>query len=239
MTEVTLDGRVLVDRAAWTAARLEHLDAEKELTRQRDELSRRRRELPWFEITDEYAFTGLDGSTRTLAELFEGRSQLIVMHFMFGPGWPEGCPSCSFWADGYDGTLVHLQHRNTSFAVVSRAPIEELAAYRDRMGWEIPWWSSAGSSFNVDMGVSFDGDEGGRPYNFGTQDFGGDEAPGASVFVRSPDGRVFLTYLTFSRGLDMLNSTYHFLDLTPLGRDEDDLPWTMAWLHRHDAYPSS
>ncbi|MEO1063195.1 MAG: DUF899 domain-containing protein [Actinomycetota bacterium] len=229
----------VVDRAAWTAARLEHLAEEKELTRQRDELSRRRRELPWTEVTEAYRFTGPGGEQRDLGELFEGRSQLIVQHFMFGPGWGEGCPSCSFWADGLDGTQVHLAHRDTTLVLVSRAPIEELEAYRERMGWSLPWWSSHGTTFNEDFGVSFPAEaveDGTAAYNYGTQTFGGEEAPGISTFRRTDDGRIFLTYQTFSRGLDMLNATYHYLDLTSLGRDEDELPWSMAWLRRHDAY---
>jgi predicted dithiol-disulfide oxidoreductase (DUF899 family) len=229
----------VVDRETWRNARLDHLAEEKELTRRRDELSRRRRELPWTEVTEEYVFTGPGGQRRTLVELFDGRPQLIVQHFMFGPGWGEGCPSCSFWADGLDGTQVHLAHRNTSLVLISRAPIEELEAYRERMGWSLPWWSSAGTTFNEDFGVSFSAEqvaEGTAAYNFGTQSFAGEEAPGISAFRREGD-RVFLTYQTFSRGLDMMNATYHYLDLTSLGRDEDGLPWSMAWLQRHDAYP--
>ncbi len=229
----------VVDRDTWTQARLAHLAEEKELTRRRDELSRRRRELPWTEITEDYVFTGLGGERRSLADLFDGRPQLIVQHFMFGPGWEEGCPSCSFWADGLDGTQAHLAHRNTSVVLVSRAPIEELEAYRQRMGWSLPWWSSEGTTFNEDLGVSFTPEQvedGTAAYNYGTQTFGGEEAPGVSVFRRDDEGRVFLTYQTFSRGLDMLNATYHYLDLTSMGRDEDDLPWSMAWLRRHDAY---
>ncbi len=237
MTELTPPA--VVDRDEWVAAREAHMADEKAFTRQRDELSRQRRELPWTEITEEYEFEGPDG-VRTLAELFDGRGQLIVYHFMLGPGWEEGCPSCSFWADNYNGTEVHLAARDTTLVAISRAPLPEIEKYRTRMGWQFPWYSSADSSFNFDMGVSFRPDDieaGNAPYNFGTQQAGVDEMPGISVFARTDDGRVFLTYQTFSRGLDMLNGTYHMLDLTPKGRDEDDLPWSMAWLHRHDAYP--
>lgn len=230
----------IVDRDEWLQARIGHLQAEKEFTRRRDELSRERRALPWLEITEDYRFTGPNGPER-LTDLFAGRSQLIVYHFMFGPGWVEGCPSCSFWADNFDGIGVHLEHRDTTLVAISRAPLEEIEAYRSRMGWtSFNWLSSSGSGFNFDFAVSFTPDqlESGEPnYNFGTQAFGGDEAAGISVFHRDETGRVFLTYQSFSRGLDMLNGAYHWLDLTSKGRDEDDLGHTMEWLHRHDAYP--
>ncbi len=230
----------IVDHGTWRAARLAHLDAEKAFTRERDELSRQRRELPWFELTEEYSFDGPAGP-RTMAELFEGRSQLAVYHFMFGPGWVEGCPSCSFWADNYDGLGVHLAARDTTLITIARAPQPELAAYQGRMGWNFPWYSSAGNTFNFDMGVSFTPEDiaaGTANYNHGTQLPMGEETPGLSIFNRIDDDRVFLSYQTFSRGLDMMNTAYHILDLTPKGRDEDNLPWSMAWLHRHDAYPS-
>ena len=230
----------VVDRATWIASRLDHMESEKAFTRQRDELSRQRRELPWLEITEDYRFEGPDG-TRTLAELFAGNGQLLIYHFMFGPGWEEGCPSCSFWADNYNGTETHLAARDTTLVAVSRATLGEINAYKTRMGWDFPWYSSADSEFNFDMGVSFgaeDIDTGTTPYNFGTMGVYGDESPGISIFARTADDRVFLTYQTFARGLDMLNGAYHMLDLTPKGRDEGDLPWSMAWLHRHDAYPA-
>ncbi len=229
----------IVTPDAWRAARLAHLEAEKAFTRQRDELSRQRRSLPWVEVTEDYRFEGADGA-HTLSELFNGRSQLAVYHFMFGPGWDEGCPSCSFWADNYDGIGVHLEARDTTLVTIARAPFAELAAYQRRMGWSIPWFSSADTSFNFDMGVSFtpgDIEAGSARYNHGTQAPMGEESAGLSIFHRSDDDRVFLSYQTFSRGLDMVNGAYHLLDLTPKGRDEDELPWSMAWLHRHDAYP--
>lgn len=230
----------IVDTATWRTARLAHLDAEKAFTRQRDELSHQRRQLPWLELTNEYSFQG-PGGTRSMADLFEGRSQLAVYHFMFGPGWEEGCPSCSFWADGYNGIGEHLGARDTTLIAVASAPLPELAAYQERMGWTFPWYSSADSSFNSDMGVSFTTAEiadATARYNHGTQAPMGEESAGISIFNRTEDGRTFLSYQTFSRGLDMLNPAYHLLDLTPKGRDEDDLPWTMAWLHRRDAYPT-
>lgn len=234
-----LEDASVVDRDAWVAARLAHLEQEKVFTRQRDELSRQRRELPWLEITEDYRFEGPDGS-KTLADLFEGRGQLLVNHFMMGPGWEEGCPSCSFWADNYSGTEMHLAARDTTLVAISRATLPEIEKYKTRMGWGFPWYSSSESSFNFDMGVSFTEEQmaGSEPlYNYRTQQAFGDESPGISIFARSDDGRIFLTYQTFSRGLDMLNGTYHMLDLTPKGRDEQDLPYGMAWLHRHDQYP--
>jgi predicted dithiol-disulfide oxidoreductase (DUF899 family) len=230
----------IVDFDTWRTRSLEQLDAEKAFTRQRDELSRRRRSLPWVEVPGDYRFEGPDGE-RTLSELFEGRSQLAVYHFMFGPGWEEGCPSCSFWADSYEGIGVHLAARDTTLVTIGRAPLEELLAYKGRMGWTFPWYSSANSTFNYDLGVSFtpaDVADGTARYNHGTQVGFGEEAPGLSVFSRTDDGRVFLSYQTFSRGLDMINTAYQILDLTPKGRDEDTLEWSMAWLHRHDAYPA-
>jgi predicted dithiol-disulfide oxidoreductase (DUF899 family) len=241
MSDATVtDDHAVVDREEWIEARLRHMRAEKEFTRRRDELSEERRQLPWLEITEEYGFDGPDGE-QTLSDLFDGRNQLIVYHFMYGPGWEEGCPSCSYWADNYDGIAVHLEHRDTTLVTISRAPLNELSAYQQRMGWNFKWLSSSGNNFNFDMAVSFTPEqvESGDPiYNFGTQSFPGDEAPGISVFTRTDDGRIFLTYQTFSRGLDMVNGAYHMLDLTAKGRDEDGLPWTMAWLHRHDAYPT-
>jgi predicted dithiol-disulfide oxidoreductase (DUF899 family) len=238
--EVSRQNPVVVDRAGWLEARAAHLEAEKEFTRRRDELSRQRRRLPWLEITADYQFDGPTGPC-TLIDLFDGRGQLLVYHFMFGPGWDEGCPSCSFWADNYAGTEVHLAARDTTLIVVSRAPRAEFEPYRNRMGWTFPWYSSAGSTFNYDMGVSFTAEQvaaGEQAYNYGTIAPMGEECPGISIFATGDDGRVFLTYQTFARGLDMLNGAYHLLDLTPKGRDEDGLPYGMAWLHRRDQYPA-
>jgi predicted dithiol-disulfide oxidoreductase (DUF899 family) len=236
MTDTAPINRV-VDHAAWKAARITFMAREKEFTRQRDELSGARRELPWMEVSNEYLFDGDDGQ-RSLGDLFDGKNQLIVYHFMFGSGWVEGCPSCSFWADNYDGTEAHLRARDTALVTISRAPLPELQAYKARMGWSFPWLSSVGSEFNFDFGVSFTDEqaEAGDNYNFGTQTFGANEAPGISVFAKSDDGKVFLTYQTFARGLDMLNASYHMLDLTPKGRDEANLDHSMAWLRRHDDY---
>ena len=224
-------------REEWTAARLELLEREKELNRRRDELAAQRRRLPWVHVDEDYRFQGPDG-TRSLHDLFDGRGQLIVYHFMFGPDWDEGCPSCSFWADSFDGVLVHLAHRDTTLVAVSRAPYEVLAGYEERMGWHFPWYSSAGTSFNVDFGVSFTPEQqaSGAAYNFVPLDHPPDELPGISAFVTDASGAVFHTYSTYARGLDPVNSAYQLLDLTAHGRDEAGLPHSMAWLHRHDAY---
>lgn len=222
-------------REQWREARLALLDREKELNRLRDELAEQRRALPWVPVDKPYAFDGPDGRV-TLADLFDGCGQLIVYHFMFGPDWEQGCPSCSFWADNYDGTPVHLRHRDANLVAVSRAPYEKIDAYRRRMGWTFPWYSSAPSDFNADYHVSFDP---GQPaeYNFRTMEQAPDELPGLSVFARDGNGQIFHTYSAYSRGLDPFNTAYQLLDLTPKGRDEGDLPYTMAWLHRHDSYP--
>lgn len=222
-------------RDEWRTARLRLLDKEKELNRLRDRLAEERRSLPWVRVEKEYAFDTHDGR-KTLAELFDGRSQLLVYHFMLGPGWDEGCPSCSFWADTYDGNDVHLAARDVTFLCCSRAPLEEIDEYKERMGWSFEWVSSAPSDFNYDFGVSFTADqvEGGAEYNFRETGVG-DEMPGLSAFALEA-GAVFHTYSTYARGLDPLNGAYQLLDLAPRGRDEAGLDWPMQWLRRHDAY---
>jgi predicted dithiol-disulfide oxidoreductase (DUF899 family) len=228
---------MIATRDEWMVARSELLTREKDLNRLRDELAEQRRQLPWVRVDKEYRFAGPDG-TRTLPGLFAGRSQLLVYHFMFGPDWDEGCPSCSFWADSYDGIVVHLAHRDVTLVAISHAPYPKLAAYQARMGWTFPWFSSAGSDFNTDFHVSFtpEQQEHGGEYNFARLDHPPDELPGISVFATDDTGAVFHTYSTYARGLDPMNSAYQLLDLVPKGRDEADLPWTMAWLRRHDAY---
>ena len=228
----------IVSQDEWIAARKGLMAAEKELTRLRDRVSEQRRALPWVEIDKEYVFEGPDG-TVSLADLFDGRSQLIVQHFMYGPEWQEGCPSCSFWADNWDPTVVHLNHRGVSVVAVSRAPLEQLEAYKKRMGWGFLWVSSLGNDFNFDYNVSFTPgqiESGGGTYNFEDGAGRGEEMPGFSVFFKDDDGRIFRTYSVYARGLDPLNAAYQYLDLVPKGRDEDGLPWPMAWLKRHDAY---
>jgi predicted dithiol-disulfide oxidoreductase (DUF899 family) len=219
------------------AARLALLAREKELNKLRDELAAQRRQLPWEPLEKTYEFDGPDGRLSML-DLFGDHSQLIVYHFMLGPGWVEGCPSCSYWADSFDGMPVHLASRDAALVAVSRAPFAEIEAYRQRMGWSFRWVSSAPGDFNFDFGVSSTPEHqaAGREYNFRRVDEPMEESPGLSVFARDEAGQVYHTYSTYSRGLDPINSGYQLLDLTPKGRDEQDLPWTMAWLRRHDSY---
>ena len=227
----------IVSKAEWLVARKDLLTREKELTRLRDEVSRHRRELPWVKIDKEYLFDG-PGGKETLADLFDGRSQLIVYHFMFGPGWEEGCKSCSYLADHFDGANWHLPHRDVTFVVVSRAPLSEIEPFKKRMGWRFKWVSSHGNDFNFDYHVSFTKEEEKANkvyYNYGTGEFMSDELPGLSVFYKDENGDVFHTYSTYARGLDMLVGTYNFLDLVPKGRDENTES-TMGWVRRHDEY---
>jgi predicted dithiol-disulfide oxidoreductase (DUF899 family) len=228
----------VVSREEWLAARREHLLKEKEFTRLRDQLSQDRRELPWVKVEKEYLFDGPNGR-ETLSDLFNGQSQLIIYHFMYGPDWEEGCPSCSFWADNFNGIIIHLNHRDISMVTVSRAPLDTLEAYKKRMGWSFKWVSSFGNDFNHDYHVSFSSDEmekGEAFYNFINSKVPSEEMPGISVFYKNLQGDVFHTYSCYARGLDLLNGAYNFMDLVPKGRDEDDLPYTMAWLRRHDQY---
>ena len=227
----------VVSPGDWTAARLEFLKKEKEFTRARDALSAARRALPWEKVEKDYIFESERGPV-TFVDLFAGRGQLIVYHFMFGPDWESGCKSCTFWGDNFARIGVHLNHRDTNLVLVSRAPLDRLLAYKKRMGWTLSWYSSLGNSFNQDFAVSFTPEEAAASannYNFGTQHFGGEEAPGISVFAR--DGAdIYRTYSTYSRGLDMLNGAYNLLDLVPKGRDEEDLSYGMEWLRRRDEY---
>jgi predicted dithiol-disulfide oxidoreductase (DUF899 family) len=228
----------VVSNEEWLGARKDFLAKEKEFTRLRDELSRQRRELPWVKVDKTYVFDGPNGE-ESLSDLFAGRGQLIVHHFMFGPDWKEGCPSCSFWADNYEGIVPHLQNRDVSLVAISRAPLDKLEAYKRRMGWTFKWLSSLGNDFNHDFAVSFTEEErkqGANNYNFATTRFSGEEAPGASVFTRGDDGGIYRAYSCYARGLDMLNGAYHHLDLVPKGRNEQGLPYPMAWVRRHDKY---
>jgi predicted dithiol-disulfide oxidoreductase (DUF899 family) len=234
---MTHQQHTVTGNADYRAARLDLLAREKELNRLRDELAVQRRALPWVPVEKMYAFDGPDGRL-SLADLFDGHSQLVVYHFMLGPGWDEGCECCSFWADSFNGTQVHLAHRDTALVAVSRAPYPEIAAYRQRMGWSFRWVSSAPGDFNYDFGVSFTEEQqrDGAEYNFERLEQPDEEAAGISVFAINDRGEVFRTYSTYGRGLDPVNGAYQLLDLTPKGRDEQDLPWTMAWLRRHDSY---
>ncbi len=233
-----MDQHKVVSKAEWLAAREAHLADEKAFDRQRDELSRARRALPWVKLDKTYVFQGADGPV-SLAGLFGPRGQLIVYHFMYHPDWEEGCKSCSFWADNYDGVTAHLGARDVAMAVVSRAPLENLLAFRERMGWTFNWVSSFGNDFNYDFHVSFTDEEmaqGEMQYNFRTTNFPAPEAPGISVFLKDDDDAIYHTYSTFARGLDKVNGAYHLLDITPMGRNEDALPFPQAWLRLRDEY---
>jgi predicted dithiol-disulfide oxidoreductase (DUF899 family) len=228
----------VVSQEEWLAARKQLLSREKEFTQLRDQLSAERRELPWVKVDKQYVFDGPNGK-ETLADLFNGRSQLIIYHFMFGPGWEQGCPSCSFVSDHIDGANWHLPQRDVTLLAVSRAPLPAIEAFRQRMGWGFKWVSSYGNDFNHDYHVSFTPDEMARGevyYNYGMEQFPSEEAPGVSVFYKDPSGAIFHTYSAYARGLDMLIGAYNYLDLAPKGRDEADLPWTMAWVRHHDRY---
>jgi len=235
-----------VTHKEWLAARKKHLAKEKEFTRLRDQLSRERRELPWELVEKEYVFEG-EGGRQTLADTFEGRSQLIIYHAMFNPetagphtSWTTDavCFVCSFWMDNFSSITVHLNHRDITMAAVSRAPYPKLAAYKKRMGWTFPWLSSVGSDFNFDYRVSFTEDELRAEkvdYNYRLNPWSGSEAPGISVFLKDEDGRIYHTYSTYARGLDMLNVAYHYMDLVPKGRDETD-DGAVLWVRRRDEY---
>jgi len=228
----------VVSREDWLAARVRLLDKEKDLTRRRDQLSAERRELPWVQVEKAYVFDGPEGE-QTLADLFDGRSQLLVYHFMFGPEWEQGCPSCSFLSDHFDGANWHLPQRDVTLLAVSRAPLARIEAFKKRMGWRFKWVSSYGNDFNRDYHVSFAPDEmakGEVYYNYAMGEFPSEEAPGISAFYQDPGGAVFHTYSAYARGLDMLVGAYNYLDLMPKGRDEAALPWSMAWVRHHDRY---
>jgi predicted dithiol-disulfide oxidoreductase (DUF899 family) len=225
----------VVGHAGWLEARTALLEREKAFTRLRDELSQARRDLPWEEVGKEYTFEGPEGRV-TLADLFDGRSQLIVYHFMYPDEWDDGCKSCSFWADNFDPIIVHLNARDVSMVAVSISPLAKLERYRRRMGWSFRWYSSAGSDFNRDLGVSFTPEEArtGGFYNYRTQPTGPTEREGMSVFLRAEDGRIFHTYSAYARGIDLFNTAYNYLDTVPRGRDENG--GNQAWVRRHDEY---
>jgi predicted dithiol-disulfide oxidoreductase (DUF899 family) len=228
----------IVSREAWIEARKALMAREKELTLARDALSEQRRGLPWVKVDKDYGFDGPHGKVG-LADLFKGRPQLVVQHVMFAPEWDAACKSCSFWADGFERMVPHLAARDTAMAAVSRAPVAKLDAFKKRMDWTFDWVSSGSNDFNKDYGVTFTRAEieTGKPmYNFGTTPIYGDELPGISVFYRDETGAVFHTYSTFARGLDMMNAAYHYLDLTPLGRHEEGLSFSMEWVRLRDQY---
>ena len=228
----------IVSPEEWLPLRKELLSKEKELTRLRDRLNAERRELPWARVEKNYVFDTPVGRV-SLANLFAGRSQLVIYHFMFGPDWNEGCPSCSFVSDHLDGAVAHLAARNVTLAMVSRAPLTKIEAFKKRMGWRFTWVSSFGSDFNPDFHVSFTQDEmaqGKVDYNYTMQQFPSEEAPGLSVFYRDTAGDIFHTYSAYGRGLEQLVGTYMILDMVPKGRDEDHLDFTMEWVRHHDRY---
>jgi predicted dithiol-disulfide oxidoreductase (DUF899 family) len=229
----------VVSQAEWLAARKELLAREKQLTHHRDEIAYQRRELPWVKVEKNYLFDGPDGQ-QSLANLFEGRSQLIVSHFMFGPGWKEGCVGCSFRSDHVEGALVHLEHHDVSLVTISRAPIAEIEAFRQRMGWRFKWLSSYNSEFNYDYHVSFTKEEvatGKVNYNYQIRDFVSEEMSGLSVFYKGEPGEIFHTYSTYGRGDEMVDATYMYLDLTPKGRNETGPHYNLGdWVRHHDRY---
>ena len=226
----------VVSKEDWLVARKALLAQEKAFSRQRDELALRRRELPWVRIEKDYIFES-PGGKASLADLFGAKSQLIVYHFMLGPGWAAGCPSCSYLADHFDGALPHLAARDVSFAAVSRAPLAEIEKFRERMGWRFPWLSSHGNDFNYDFHVSSTAEERARgkmAYNYGEMAFSGEELPGASAFYKDAQGGVFHTYSSYARGLDLMIGAYNWLDIAPKGRDEEGLQHTRSWVRHHD-----
>ena len=228
----------IVSREQWIEARKALMAHEKELTHQRERLSEERRALPWVKVDKAYVFDGPSGKV-TLADLFKGRPQLVVQHLMFRPDWGAACKSCSFWADGWERMVPHLAARDTTMAAVSLASVEKLEAFKKRMGWTFDWVSSGNNDFNRDYGVTFTReqiDAGVLKYNYGTTRFYGEELPGISVFFRDEAGDIFHTYSCYARGTDMMNAAYHYLDLTPLGRHEEGLPYPMDWVRLRDQY---
>jgi len=238
ISERTVDNPKVVSREEWLTARKKLLAREKQHTDERDAIAAERQRLPWMKVEKNYVFDSPSGKT-TLGELFNGKSQLVIYHFMFGPDWKEGCPSCSFNMDHTDGALVHLAQRDVSFAAVSRAPLTKIEEFKKRMGWRFGWVSSFGTDFNYDFRASFTPDElanGKVQYNFDLVEFPSAEAPGISVFYKDKSGAIFQTYSAYARGTENVVNTYNYLDLVPKGRDEDRLPFTMAWVRHHDRY---
>lgn len=235
-----MTGHSVVSQQEWRNARVALLAKEKALTHEYDALARERQQLPWVRLEKEYLFESVDGK-KTLADLFGDKSQLLIYHFMFGPEWEQGCPSCSMATDTMDANYLHVTHDDVAFAMVSRAPMERIAPFKNRMGWTVPWVSSNGNDFNSDFAVSFTkGDpKESNWYNFGTSGHPSEEAPGLSAFYKDEDGVIYHTYSTYGRGLEGILSVYALLDMAPKGRDEDKLPWPMAWVKHHDRYESA
>ena len=238
--EANIANHLVVSRERWIVERKALLEREKELTRLSDQVARERRALPWVRVDKHYVFETPEGP-RGLADLFEGRRQLLVQHFMFAPGWEQGCKSCSYMADHNDGANLHLAQRDVTLLAISRAPLADIESFRRRMGWQFRWVSSLGSDFNHDFGVSFTPEErekraGKVYYNFALTAFQQEEAPGISVFYKNDTGEVFHAYSTYGRGVEVMMGTYKLLDLTPRGRAEAELSYTMEWVRHHDRY---
>lgn len=232
-----IENRKVVPQKEWIAARKKLLVKEKKFSKLRDELNLQRRKLPWVKIEKEYVFDGPNGKV-AFGDLFGGKSQLVTYHFMFGPGWGDGCEHCSFWADHFDSVNAHIGQRDTAFAVVSRAPWKEIKPFKKRMGWQFNWVSSFGSDFNFDFNVSFTPEQrktGNAIYNYAPLDMDIDEREGVSAFYREKNGDIYHTYSSYERGIDLMNTTYNFLDLTAKGRDENPEA-TQDWVHYHDEY---
>ncbi len=233
-----LDNHRIVSKDEWLAARSALLKKEKEFTVLRDKLGQQQRDMPWVSVDKEYLFVGPNGK-QTLSDLFDGRTQLIVYHFMYDPNWDAGCPSCSFWADNFNGIVVHLNQRDVTMIAVSRAPYSKIEEYKKRMGWNFKWVSSYDNDFNFDYHVSFTPKELSEKkafYNYNLQDTHSPEREGVSVFYKDTAGHVFHTYSAYARGIDVLNVAYHYLDLVPKGRDEDGHEFAQFWVRRHDEY---
>jgi predicted dithiol-disulfide oxidoreductase (DUF899 family) len=229
----------VVSPQEWLAARRRLLEKEKAFTRERDQLSRERRELPWEKVEKSYVFETSKGR-ESLADLFAGRSQLVVYHFMFAPDWDGGCKSCSFWADNFNGIVTHLAQRDVTMVAISRAPLAKLEAFKRRLGWTFKWASSGNGDFNYDYHVSFRPDAAEQAtYNYVNNDGSMSDLPGISVFFKDANGDIFHTYSSYGRGIDILNTAYNYLDLVPKGRDEEGLPHSMAWVNYHDLYPAN
>jgi predicted dithiol-disulfide oxidoreductase (DUF899 family) len=235
---INLDNHQIVSKNEWIETRKVLLKKEKEFTALRDQLSKQRRDLPWVAVDKEYVFDGPNGK-ETLSDLFDGRSQLIVYHFMYDPNWDAGCPSCSFWADNFNDIIVHLNQRDVTMIAISRAPYNKIDSYKKRLGWDFKWVSSYDTDFNFDYNVSFTSEELEKKeasYNFISQDPSISEREGVSVFYKDSSGKIYHTYSAYERGIDILNNTYNYLDLVPKGRDEDSYDFPMAWVRRHDEY---
>jgi predicted dithiol-disulfide oxidoreductase (DUF899 family) len=238
MDTVITENHAVVSHEQWEQERKALLSREKELMRLHDQIASERRALPWVRVDKNYVFETAEGP-RALADLFEGRRQLVVQHFMFTPGREEGCSHCSYMADHTDGALAHLAQRDVTLVAISRAPLADIERFRQRMGWRFKWVSAGESDFNYDFDVSFKPEDrvnGEVYYNYQRQPFAHPDGPGVSVFYKNDRGEVFHTYSTYGRGVEVMMHTYNFLDLTPLGRNEDALPYTMAWVRYHDRY---